>query len=465
MLILIRGKEDGMAYLPDITRRLTAHRKKLRPSKARALLEAGLIVLLVGVIAFAVYQVARHMTVGLNTLRTQEILDETYVRLELYLFRDEQLLYAEGSDACLYEIENGERVGVGQTIGTAYAVGDAAVAAELQTQLDLYGVRIALLEDIGGLGTPADARAEADAVDRAYLALLEAASRGDLAAVDGLSDRMLDGLGRYDILTGAVGGVTVASLRAEREALMASYAPVAQLVATRSGNFCYEADGYESVFRYESAMTMTPEEFRAMTVAEAASVPAGVVGKLVYSPKWYAAAYVPLSDEAIELFQQGVVRGASYTMRCGGSDGTTVTMTIERMVPDENGALLVFSCRDLPADVAYERCIRAETVFLSVSGYRIPEEALVTLPAEGTGEPVEGVYILSGNVVEFRKVRRKVKRDGYIIAESYEEVQALLESLSEEEQGKLTADGWEFLALNDNIITSGNELYEGKVIS
>ena len=36
--------------------------------------------------------------------------------------------------------------------------------------------------------------------------------------------------------------------------------------------------------------------------------------------------------------------------------------------------------------------------------------------------------------------------------------------LSEEERAKRQADGWSYLGLNDNIITGGNELYEGKVI-
>ena len=49
----------------------------------------------------------------------------------------------------------------------------------------------------------------------------------------------------------------------------------------------------------------------------------------------------------------------------------------------------------------------------------------------------------------------------------YEDVKAYLDTLAEEDPEayrKATADGWSFLALNDNIITSGNELYEGKVI-
>ena len=109
--------------------------------------------------------------------------------------------------------------------------------------------------------------------------------------------------------------------------------------------------------------------------------------------------------------------------------------------------------------------MRVETVARTTSGYRIPTEALVTLHADETGEDVTGVYILSGGVVEFRKVRIRVRRDGYIIAETYEEVQALLDTYTEEQYKAATADGWSYLRLNDNIITSGNELYEGKMIS
>ena len=82
-----------------------------------------------------------------------------------------------------------------------------------------------------------------------------------------------------------------------------------------------------------------------------------------------------------------------------------------------------------------------------------------------TDEDVTGVYILSGGVVEFRKIRIRVRRDGYVIAETYEEVKALLDTYTDEQYKAATADGWGYLRLNDNIITSGNELYEGKMIS
>ncbi len=431
-------------------------------SRSASLISVGLVLLLLGAIGFSVYQVARHMTVGLGTLRTQEIEDESYVRLELFVFRDEALLTCEGSEVCRYTVRDGEKLGVGRLFGSAYAVGNAApdglTAEALQARLNSYSERIALLESMSGLGTPADARAEAEAVDRDYMSLLEAVSRGDLAAVDELSGEMLAGIGRYDILTGNTGAAGNANtLRAEQDALLSGLIPVAELTAETGGYFYYGADGYESVFPYASAMTMTPAEFVAMMATPSGGVPAGTVGKMVYDPTWYAAAYVPLSDPAVELFQQGVHFGTTYDMVCGE---TTFPMKIERFVPDEGGVLLVFSTREMPAGIGAARTLRVETVARSVSGYRIPGDALVTLRSEKTGKEVDGVYILSGGVVEFRKVRIRVHRDGYIIVDTYEDVKAMLEASPEAGED----DGWEYLKLNDNIITSGNGLYEGRVI-
>ena len=452
-----------MANLYLAIRRLTSPRKeKPQRGRAKALLSAGFIVLMLGIIGFAIYQVSRHVTVGLNTLRTQEITDKSYVSLELYIFRDEQPLYVEGSNLYLYDVRDGERVGVGQSIGVAY-YGETGTA-ELQIQLNGYGDRISLLSELGGTGTPADARDTAEAVDRDYLGLLEAVGRGDMSAVAGYSASMLDGLGRYDVITGAAGSQSVAALKAERATLVSGLAEVSTVSADRSGYFYYECDGYESVFDYASAMTMTPAEFRDMTTVQGHGIPEGVVGKMVYSTVWYAATYIPLSDGAVEVFQQGVSKGTTYTMRCGDSAGTELHLTIERLVPDEGGVLLVFSSQDMPRGFDFSRRMTVETVAYETSGYRIPVEAVETLTSSKTGESVTGVYVLAGNVVEFRKISIYVRKDGYIIAQTYEDVEAYLDSLTEEERTARTADGWSYLRLNDNIITGGNEIYEGKVI-
>jgi hypothetical protein len=209
--------------------------------------------------------------VGLNTLRTQEILDESYVSLELYLFRDEQLLTVEGSDTYLYAASNGQRLGVGQPIGTAYSAGTAAtVDPMLQQKLNAYGRRIRLMQTLGGIGTPSDVRDTAAEVDRDYLGLLDALEKGDLSAVDGYAVGMQDGINRYDILTGNLGDMSLPGLEAERDALVAGLPVVAELTAEQSGYFYYTCDGYEGSFHSAAALNMTPAEFFALTEQAAA---------------------------------------------------------------------------------------------------------------------------------------------------------------------------------------------------
>ncbi len=447
--------------------------KKPRISRTGALIRTGVVLLLCGMIGFAVYQVARHMTVGLSTLRTQEIVDESYVQLELYLFRNEAVLQVEGGAITHYAVTDGERVGVGSALGTAYGAGTmtAEQIQETQALLNACGERMALLRELGGSGTPGDARKEADAIDHAYLGLLGAVGRGDLSAANGFAGQMLDGMGRYDILTGNGNADALAALRAEQAELLSGLSAVSTVKTDRGGYFYYETDGYEAVFPYAEAMTMTPEDFRAMTARPAFAAAESTVGKMVYSTTWYAAAYIPVDpnerdenrDRTVEVFQQGLAAGRAYRMTC--DDGVELTLTIERLVPDEGGVLLVFSSQDMPAGFAFPRKLRVETVAHAASGYRIPKEALVTLRSDGTDEEVLGVYILAGGVVEFRKVHRNVEREGYIIAATYEEIKAVLDAYTDEEYAAATADGWSYLRLNDNIIIGGNELYEGKMIS
>ena len=230
----LQNLTDRLPLPPRVSDRIAKSRKKRKPKRGRSFLHIGFLLLMLGVIGFSVYQVARHVTVGINTLRTQEILDEAYVELELFTFRDEQLLFAEGSDTYLHTVPNGGRVGVGQPLGTAYAVGDAALSAELQQKLNAFGEHIELLRSLGGLGTPGDARDAAEAVDRDYLRLLEAAAKGDLSAVEGYRNGMQDSIGRYGVLTGALGSQSVAALEQARAALMEGMSPLAHLTADRS---------------------------------------------------------------------------------------------------------------------------------------------------------------------------------------------------------------------------------------
>lgn len=264
---------------------------------------------------------------------------------------------------------------------------------------------------------------------------------------------------------GETGETTGASaVREERERLVSELTRVGEFVADRAGWFCYGFDGLESEFTPEHAGSMTAEEF--VSLVERAdgnnpSRPYGIAGKVVGGSQWLAGTLV--SSDTSDAFRVG----SEYRVLCGDAEESILTLTCLRIVRAEEKTLLVFSSPDMPGWLLNERCIHVQAMLDSVSGYRVPEEALVRLPSPVTGENVTGVYILTGNRVEFRRIRVLAERDGYIIVMTDAQAKAEIENETADPDAKnsFESDGWAFLKLNDRIITGGNNLYEGKIIA
>lgn len=435
-------------------------RRRRRPT--RALLNVGFVCLMLGLISFAVYQCARHLTTGLNTLRTQEITDTVYTDLTLYLFRDEAAVSPQDGNLFLYAVRDGEKVPTGKTLGSIYVATDADT---LQDQLDRYGDRLQKLESdrFGGLAGATDALATAEAQYRVALAA-SAAGRPEAASL--AEEELLAALNAY---YAALGGtdmtVSADSLRGEQAALVAGLPQVGSLTAEHAGWFFYDSDGLEAYFASSRVNTMTMEDFRALTAyadgVRDADLGAAAAGRLVYSSLTYAATCLPAEDAS------RFAVGTRYRALCGDSAGSELTLTCVRNEAVGDEALVVFSTQDAPELLLTVRSLTVEAVLETVSGYRVPTSALVNLESPATGETVTGVYVLSGNRVVFRRVAVRAERDGYVILRTVDEVQAVLEDPETDPAwvAGIKADGWSFLSLNDRVITGGRNLYEGKVIS
>ncbi len=458
-----------------------------RKAPSRFLLRVGFILLMLGLCAFAIYQLVSHMTVGLDTLRTQEITESSYIDLELLVFRDEEILPAEG-DLFRYHVSDGARVGKDALIATAYR---AEKAEDLQELLNLYVRRLALSEARGDISLDRADEIKRE-LEQAYQMMLSSADEGRMGMASDAAERLKNALGQYAALVGihTPEEDRPAALKAAISELLAGCLPLGDIQAEKSGYFYYETDGYEQLFDPDRLATVTPEELELLKNAEAVSYGDGIMGKMVYGSTWYAATYLELSEEEQSLFEVG----GSYVMICDDSAGTEIPMTVVRMESTEDGTLLVFEANTMPEGFSFSRLLRVETVTEQIHGYRIPREALVTLTSE-SGDRVTGVYILVGNVVEFRKLYIVVKRESYVIAATYEKVKAMQEALTQEAVTEesiteeaatqelptqetatqeavtqeppdvLSVDEWSYLRLNDKIITRGTGLYEGKMIS
>ena len=430
--------------------------QKKRKSDVPRIIKLLFVPLLVFLIAFAIYQCAKHVTVGMNTLRTQEITDTSYASFDLYVFRDETTVSADAGGIIYYNFGDGEKVGVGDVVGKVYGT-SGLTADEVRDKQDTLNALLSRIETLenNGAGTLSDTQSTSARIDKSYTELINAAYSGRMDIANGYAKDMLDEMERYAALTGKLesSGVTVDMLRATANALLADCTFAYDLTAESGGYFYRSVDGCEHIFDYASALTMTVDEFRAMCDSSVANKDSadGYYGKFVSSPLWYAAAYVSYTDAA------GFKVGQEYVMQLSDSAYSEIPMQLERSVQDANGVMLVFSTLSVPSDISLGRTVHVRTVSESIHGYRVPESALINL-TDGD-ETYDAVYVLEGNVVECRIVHILRRYNGYCIVKTAEDAKA-----DEELFGENTSP-WERLAQNDKIITSGSGLYEGKIIS
>ena len=253
----------------------------LKDGYSRFFLRVGFILLMLGLIAFSIYQLVSHMTVGLDTLRTQEITEEAYVNLELFVFRDEEVLTSKG-DLYQYHVYDGERVGVGDKMVTAYT-SDGDVQA-LQSLLRLYAQRIGLLKRGISSSTPENLQSVREELDRVYIALLTAAEQGKIDHASDAASKVKTGLVKYGALVAQTqqSPESIAALTQAMASLVSDYPVSGEITAIKSGYYEYDTDGYELLFDVDQVMTMSPDAFLSLTTAAPQKYENGGAGKMVY---------------------------------------------------------------------------------------------------------------------------------------------------------------------------------------
>lgn len=378
------------------------------------------------------------------------VTDSSYAQLEGYIFRDDKVLSAD-ADVVYYSVADGEKVSVGQEYAHLFSdtgLSQPDMAAKEKALLEI-SARISLLSGgIGNNNTLSDLGSVKDSINKSYYAYIDSILDGNIPYADREGGELLSSLADYSaIIGGEVAKNKLSELRYERDLLISSIGGVkTTLQSDRSFNFFHSADGYENIFHTSRLEGLTREGLDALISSEPENTD-GVIGKMTYTSKWYLA--IPINEAQYETFKKKV--GSALSVSFSNTDNLTLEMLLESIYVDEespDSAYMLLSSHSL-ARVAFLDREQAVSVLLdSCTGYRIPEEAL------HNEEGHDGVYILVGNIIVFRRVTVIGRGNGYYIVNTYE-VDALENNASE----------IPYLNTNDMIVTSGNDLYDGKQLN
>ncbi|MBQ9131562.1 MAG: hypothetical protein IJX62_03725 [Clostridia bacterium] len=393
---------------------------------------------ILAILVYTVYHVAGSSKGGLMTVPVRHIDDKQILGGTAYLFREENLLTVENEGLILDLAESGTKVSKDVPLAQVYATDlDGQALAAAQLQLDALNRSITVLESsqLPPGSTLQQAAGYRQAATQASLSIRQAIAEGRWDTLAALEDEMLIALNRYAALTGEREDLQEAldALKQERTALLSGLCTTVR--NTRSSGYYYDrhsVDGYESVFTPWALTDLTPEAFDAL-IASSPTEPDGfAVGKTINGYDWYLALRV--EADGLSMLEVGGI----YAFTFPENGNLTMSLTCHRIVEGENGGLLIFHSNQIPPEFDFLRSQTVEITVGTCSGYYIPDTALHTVNG------VEGVYIFQESTVRFRKIQILYRGEGYCIA-------------------RADGEGEDALSLNDVLITSGKNLYDGKV--
>lgn len=235
---------------------------------------------------------------------------------------------------------------------------------------------------------------------------------------------------------------------------------IGSVKASQAGCFVSSADGYESVYKYDDAKSMTITEYNKLLKKKPKAVSSNTIGKLVVSVNWYV--ICPISNE--EALTLKSTNYDSITVNMPYASTSTIPATIESINLDKKGgdSVLVLKCNYMNSELASVRNENVEICLKTYEGVRVSKDALHTdyvkkISEDSNGnqkvskKKVQGVYVLYGNELQFKQVNIIYSGSDFVICDPSSDSSKLYNG--------------ETISLYDNIVVKGNDLKDGKIIN
>ena len=395
-------------------------------------------------LAYLGYHFFEGFSADIETEYATIVTDSDVVPLDAYVMRSESVLFAASptsGHSVGYVFSDGTKVHGGQVVANIYT-GDGS-SDEAIVDLDR---RIDLLESSNltdGM-TSSDTYVIDSKIQNYYYLIRQSTLLGNYSNLTKRRDELLTLINKRRILTGVTTGYTdkIESLTAERALLSAGQDTIAESVeAPYAGYFYSTTDGYESTFSASKVESLTLEEFDRMLSSGPTRYSDRAVGKMVSDFNWYIVCET--TRDSLRYF----TKDYSYYVNFPYNDDISIKMTLSNVVSEvgSDRVLLVLETERIPEDFSFRRMQPVELVRSSYTGYRVPISAARLVDGK------QGVYIMIGNTIEFREIDILLEMDGYYIVAEQDPVN--------------DPDYASKLGLYDQIVVSGKNLYDGKLIS
>lgn len=406
---------------------------------------------------YVVYQAA-HILFPQNVYETAlpAVISDT-VEADGVLLFDES--YVAGSGNLGYLAADGERVSAGTAVAEVYS---NASQASLRLQLNQLNDQIDLLQKSQNtsalqLDTLLKERSSA------LYDLLDTLDDSDYEAVDDDANAYLLAQNKLWIATGDSANFTdqVTALTQQAQSVQAQLGNPTQITAPQTGYFVRASSSGRLNAGADDILAQDPAQLKAYLDSNPTLPLDGCAGKIVSGFTWRYVGVCSAEQGQKLLGQNGKPLSSSVQIRFPGQADRSFKATVSEVTIDEEQGLarFVLTCNVINGDVL---CLNHAAARISVgesTGLRIPASAVHYLKEDGTeaetqGENyIPGVYVKYGNIARFCKID-PVDNDHPLVTDG-----DYILVLPKGTDGSVSQ-----VRLYDEIIVSGQNLYDGKLL-
>jgi putative membrane fusion protein len=308
--------------------------------------------------------------------------------------------------------------------------------AELKEQIETLSEADAFAISDGNTQDNAQIEAFMGQLSDTHLRILQSISVGNYGEVSSFNNEYLSLQSKIHVIRGEATGFSrrITELQSEVNSLERELSVSRQeLTVPEPGYFVSNADGYEAVLRFDEALSITREKFENVIANPMLQVNDNVAGKVIDDYKWRMAALIPTART------RTVSEGSTVSLRVGAYPRTVTALVVSAVDQEDGDTLFVFECELLNEEFVKKRVAGVRLLLDDYSGIRLPQSAVTFNEADE-----RGVYVKNGSAIVFRRINMLRSEEGFVIVEI------------SQEQG--------FLRLFDEVVVSGRNLYDGKII-
>ena len=428
-----------------------------RGHKALTMLAGVLIVFLIAAAGYVGYQ-ALHVLFPRNVYETAlpATVSNTIDADGVLLF-DES--YVAGSGTMGYLAADGERVSAGTAVAEIYSDASQAVLRQQLTQLTDQIDLLQKSQNTSALQLDTLLKERSSAI----YDLLDTLDDSDYEAADGDANAYLLAQNKLWIVTGDAANFTdqIAALVQQAQTVQSQLGSPAQITAPQTGYFVRATSTARLNAGADDILALSASELQGYLDSNPVVALDGCAGKIVAGFTWRYVGVCSAEEGEKLLGSDGKPRRASVQISFPGQVEKSLKASVTDVNIDEESGLarFVLTCNSINGDVL---CLNKAAAKISLgenTGLLVPTQAIHYLKedgteAEGQGENyIPGVYVKYGNIARFRRIDPVDDKHPQITEGDYTLVLP-----------SGTKDSVSQVSLYDEIIVSGQNLYDGKLL-